>query len=160
MEAAAANCGRTNHPRLPHLEAAQAAAPVAVAQQAQVQLRHSRSICRVLQIMMAMDCQMICQAITMQLKDQRPVLLLTMTTTATALPTASKRILEPTLTQPIRAPTRSILTPMVTVFATVQTQSHQFVLLVQTWTRTVRVSHQPWWPSTTPPSQRSPHTNQ
>ena len=107
------------------------AAQVAVAQQVRVQPRRSRSICRVLRITTAMDCRTICQAITMQPKDQHLVLLLIPTMMRMACLTRLKPIRAPTLIRAIREPIHSIQIPMVMESVMVQTPYLAFVLQVQ-----------------------------
>ena len=107
------------------------AAQVAVAQQVRVQPRRSRSTCRVLQITTAMDCRTICQAITMQPKDQHLVLSLIPTMMRMACSIRLKPIRAPTLIRAIREPIHSIQTPMVMESVTDQLPYLVSVLQVQ-----------------------------
>jgi len=98
---------------------------------------------RVLRITTVTALRTICQQITILLKDQHLVLLLIPTMMLMACSIQLKQILEPMLMQPIRAPTRSIPTPMVMAFVTVQTLLQASVLQVRMLTRTVTAYLQP-----------------
>ena len=133
------NCMHINLQKFHHNPVARAvarvAAQVAVAQQARAQPRRSPSTCRVLQITTVMDCRTICQAITMQPKDQRLVSLLIWMMMRMACLTRLKPIRAPTLIRAIREPIHSIQIPM--VMESVTDQLPYLVSVLQVQIRTV-----------------------
>ena len=99
-------CMHINLQKFHHNPVAQAvAAQVAVVQQAPEQTRRSPSTCRVLQITTVMGYRTICQAITMQPKDQHLTLSLMQMMMVMACQMMLKPILDIMQTKPTQEPT-------------------------------------------------------